>query len=362
MRSHDDDDVMFAELDHVSVLAYREAVRRGRFVPDVLAGHLGLDPDEMARAERVLRSLRLIHPMPGSPAELVPVGPDTAASGLVAPAENQIRELQSSVTEIRARVMALAPAYFEDRRDRNHREAFDVISDMSVVQSVLDEHARRCKSEIMTVQPGGRPAQLMSAVRSQLPQALGRGVRSRAIYQHPARTDLVTQAYVSDMTRQGAYVRTTEEVIDRMTVFDRETAFLPERMATSRPAGAVVIREPAVVGYLCDVFEHLWNAAIPFQPDADRGRPVNEDVKRAVIRLLAQGHKDETVARRLGMSVRTCRRHISEIMDELGTTSRFQAGVEIARSGLLDDADDAGSPGTMLGKTGRWPSGVPAGL
>jgi DNA-binding CsgD family transcriptional regulator len=125
-----------------------------------------------------------------------------------------------------------------------------------------------------------------------------------------------------------------------MIIFDREMAFLPERGVTSRAAGAIVIREPALVGYLCDVFEHLWNAAIPFQPDADHTNPVNEDVKRAVIRLLAKGHKDETVARRLGMSVRTCRRHISEIMDELATTSRFQAGVEVTRSGLLDDADD----------------------
>ena len=332
---------MFPELDDVSVLVYREAVRRGRFIPAAIAERLGLAPTDMVRAEHVLRSLRLIHPMPGCPEVMVPVGPDAAASGLVTPAENQIRDLQSSVTEIRTRMMALAPAYFEDRRNRNHSEAFDLIADVSAVQSVLNEHARRCKTEIMTVQPGGaRPAELLSAVRSPMLEALDRGIDNRTIYQHPARTDLVTRAYASDATKRGACIRTTQEVIDRMIIFDREVAFLPERGVTTRVTGAIVIREPTLIGYLCDVFEHLWNAAIPFQPDSDRTRAVDEDVKRAVIRLLAKGHKDETVARRLGMSVRTCRRHISEIMDELETTSRFQAGVEATRSGLLDDADD----------------------
>lgn len=361
MQSGGDEHLMLPELDDVSVLVYREAVRRGRFTPDVIAEHLDLDPTEVARAEHVLRALRLIHPMPGCPEVMVPVGPDTAASGLVAPAENQIRDLQSSVSEIRTRIMALAPAYFEDRRDRNHSEAFDVITDVSVVQSVLNEHARRCRSEIMTVQPGGaRPAQLLSAVRSPMWEALERGVDNRTIYQHPARTDLVTRAYVLDATKLGAHIRTTHEVIDRMVIFDREVAFIPERGVTSRAAGAIVVREPTIVGYLCNVFEHLWNAAIPFQPDADRTYSVDEDVKRAVIRLLAQGHKDETVARRLGMSVRTCRRHISEIMDELETTSRFQAGVAVTRSGLLDDGVDDEQPQIRSVPVDRFPPSVSA--
>lgn len=36
--------------------------------------------------------------------------------------------------------------------------------------------------------------------------------------------------------------------------------------------------------------------------------------------------KDEMIARRLGMSLRTCRKHIAESMETLGASSRFQAG------------------------------------
>lgn len=50
---------------------------------------------------------------------------------------------------------------------------------------------------------------------------------------------------------------------------------------------------------------------------------------------MTKGYKDEMVARRLGMSVRTCRRHIAEITEQLEATSRFQAGYNAARQELL---------------------------
>jgi hypothetical protein len=37
------------------------------------------------------------------------------------------------------------------------------------------------------------------------------------------------------------------------------------------------------------------------------------------------------------MAARTCRRHISAIMEELGATSRFQAGLLLAQQGLVPD-------------------------
>ena len=45
--------------------------------------------------------------------------------------------------------------------------------------------------------------------------------------------------------------------------------------------------------------------------------------------------KDEQIARALGMSVRTVRRRVADLMDELGADSRFQAGVEAVRRGWI---------------------------
>lgn len=54
-----------------------------------------------------------------------------------------------------------------------------------------------------------------------------------------------------------------------------------------------------------------------------------------LLALMAQGLKDEVVARRLGLSLRTVRRRIAHLMAELDATTRFQAGIEAVRRGWL---------------------------
>ena len=51
--------------------------------------------------------------------------------------------------------------------------------------------------------------------------------------------------------------------------------------------------------------------------------------------LLQMGMKDESIARQLGVSLRTVRRRIADLMDDLGASTRFQAGAEAARRDLL---------------------------
>jgi DNA-binding NarL/FixJ family response regulator len=51
-----------------------------------------------------------------------------------------------------------------------------------------------------------------------------------------------------------------------------------------------------------------------------------------LVRLLAQGHTDASIARRLQVSERTVRRRVAELLLELGASSRFQAGVLLAKA------------------------------
>nr|WP_230416588.1 LuxR C-terminal-related transcriptional regulator [Micromonospora tarapacensis] len=110
-------------------------------------------------------------------------------------------------------------------------------------------------------------------------------------------------------------------------------------------SGAVVLREPSVVDYLYRSLEQVWASALPFDdettPNGGYG-VAGDDLKRALLHLLAAGRKDEFIARKLSISVRTCRRHIAEIMHDLGAESRFQAGVLARQRGLLDDLTEAG--------------------
>jgi DNA-binding NarL/FixJ family response regulator len=54
----------------------------------------------------------------------------------------------------------------------------------------------------------------------------------------------------------------------------------------------------------------------------------------AILRLLSAGQKDEAAARSMGVSVRTYRRRVAELMALLGAESRFQAGERARALGL----------------------------
>ncbi|MFD0279535.1 hypothetical protein ACFVHB_37375, partial [Kitasatospora sp. NPDC127111] len=327
----------FAELDDLSASAYGHAVELGRFDRHAIATVLKLEEAEVNRIEQVLRLMHLLQPRPGDPNVLVPVSPDVAAADLVGPAEHQIRDLMQAVTDVRGKLLSLTPLYFEGRRLRNRFEAFDVVTDVDAIQNMLDHLGQTCRKEVLTVQPGGaRPSTLLPAARKSAEGMLERGVRIQTIYQHTARSDLATKAYVRDVTALGAEIRTADQVIDRLLIYDRETAFLPVRTGDAEEStGAAIVREPTLVAFLCAVFGHLWDSATPFVYDTPKATPTTDDLKQSIIRLMARGYKDEMVARRLGMSVRTCRRHISEITEELEATSRFQAGYNVAMAGLL---------------------------
>ncbi|MFF9869684.1 LuxR C-terminal-related transcriptional regulator [Streptomyces sp. NPDC013953] len=58
--------------------------------------------------------------------------------------------------------------------------------------------------------------------------------------------------------------------------------------------------------------------------------------EREVLAMLAAGAKDEAIARRLGCSERTLLRLLTALVAKLGAESRFAAGVQAARLGLLD--------------------------
>ena len=50
-------------------------------------------------------------------------------------------------------------------------------------------------------------------------------------------------------------------------------------------------------------------------------------MRRRAMVMNGEGLKDEAVAKKLGVSVRTVRRKIYELQQRLGADSRFQAGV-----------------------------------
>jgi DNA-binding NarL/FixJ family response regulator len=89
-----------------------------------------------------------------------------------------------------------------------------------------------------------------------------------------------------------------------------------------------VVREPNVVSFAVAAFELMWLQADPFPVNLSRAQAiqVSDKTKEDIIRLLVRGESDKVIARRMGMTVRTCQRHIAKIMERIDARSRVHAG------------------------------------
>lgn len=128
----------------------------------------------------------------------------------------------------------------------------------------------------------------------------------------------------------GCLVRTVWTELDEVLIIDEAIALIPAPGAVQ----VTVVQQPPLVRQLALFFEATWAQAV--HPQESVPIPGTEvELKQRIVRMLAEGAKDEAVARRLGISLRTCRRHIAEILHQLGASSRFQAGVRAATLGAV---------------------------
>jgi DNA-binding CsgD family transcriptional regulator len=166
------------------------------------------------------------------------------------------------------------------------------------------------------------------------PRDVRPGLRYRAIYPDTARTAPTLCRHLGAMSVAGVAVRTMPLVPMNALIIDGSVAVLPADTANGSVA---VLRLSSVVTTATELFERVWPDAVPL---ADSDIPLDTDLslrEREMLRLLSLGATDEVAAAQLGISVRTVRRMVAQIMHRLGARSRFQAGVKAADRGWLLD-------------------------
>lgn len=232
------------------------------------------------------------------------------------------------------------PVYLQGRQLAHPHGAIDLLTDKFAVRAMLAEAVGACRSELLVSKPGGAfpPGSMREALPRDL-ELLASGVRMRNLYQHVTRFDQATRANAEQLIAAGAEIRTLTDVLPQMIVIDGELAFLP-----ARGCGALLVREPSLLAFLTTTFERDWGNATPFTLGPQAARDISEDLKQNIQLLLSNGLKDEAIARRLGISLRTCRRHVSELLESLGADSRFQAGVITERLRIADPRPTADAP------------------
>jgi DNA-binding NarL/FixJ family response regulator len=326
-----------ADAADVALALYQSLRANGSTVPDKAEAGLGLTDSEAEAGWSELRELGLIRP--GRAAEEVDsVDPDTALISLLARQREALRaqrdELSAIVEAAESLIERYRPAVL---RETAEIEVELVTKDSRRRQFVRDFDAAVNKS-IGSMHPGPLPPSDVLAGSLAADSALiARGVRVRAIYGQSINSAPRQRKYLTDLAATGAEVRLAEQVPFDLLIADSHSALvLANPEDTSGPA--VIVRGPALVRSYVAMYEDCWLRSAPFPARAAGSFEADGELTeqhRTTLRLLANGLTDERIARKLGVSLRTVSRLVSEIMRYLQADSRFQAGVLAASHGLI---------------------------
>src|SRR5579859_3639897 len=303
----------------------------GRTVADLATG-LERSSDDLDKPIATLLEMGLVRYRTDD--ALVAVSPMLAEATVLGAEDLELGARRASVEARRNAIRGLVPDWNSALSADAYDAAVDVISDQTAMANLLMHFADRCQNELLSVAPGRLPTtRIDGRTRIANIYSLRRGIKTRALYQHSALRDRATRAYLNELAENGAKIRFATSVPGRSLVIDREVALLP--LPT---IGLAVVREPNIIAWVVATFEQLWAEASALEDviHHDRDEAELDQTRAAILRLMAEGEKDEAISRRLSISVRTCRRHIADYMAQVGATSRFQAGVIAARAGHTD--------------------------
>ncbi|MCM1972469.1 MULTISPECIES: helix-turn-helix transcriptional regulator [unclassified Streptomyces] len=362
------------ETDQLSSVArrlYAYAAERHAFSEAEAAEALG---DSVGAAVAELAAAHLIQPRsrpvaavdgscPDGPARTCwsAVSPQAAVARTLAPLALRVRETHDEMDRLRDRLEDLLPAYEagSDLRARGGANALELVTDPTALQDLIGELVASAESEVLTCHPGGgRSTATLEGAVVRDEAMLARGVRMRTLYQHTARYSRPTAAYVERVTALGSQVRTVGDGLMRMILVDRHTGLMEVQDDIK---AALVVREPNVVQFMAQTFERTWAEAEPFNTTIgpDQARSISDELRQTIVRLLAEGLEDKVIARRLGMSERTCQRHIAEIMRAVGAKSRFQAGFLLSATAAATASATAAPSATAAAPLTPRPAGAP---
>ena len=150
-----------------------------------------------------------------------------------------------------------------------------------------------------------------------------RGIKTRALYQHTALRDRATRSYLNELaqTRRAHPLRAVGARPQPGRRPVGRAAADPHRGPGGTGWPSCASRN--VIAWVVATFEQLWAEAAPLEDVINRQQHDDTELdqtRAAILRLMAEGEKDEAISRRLSISVRTCRRHIADYMAQVGAT------------------------------------------
>lgn len=300
----------------------------GRSLTEI-AGILSTTPDRLLRDLRPLLDGRVARVADGvllvqaPPEALATMLSETATSA--ANAHARLVEISRALPYVAGSGARVPPAQVRDERPLDG----ELVSARSM-PDIVEALVARTAGDLIWLRPDQWSQPWDSRMLALVTEAMAKGRRCRAIYPVRAMTEGLNA--LAARADAGEEIRLLPEVPTRMLIIGSSHALLPEPLGAGE-SPRIVVRQRGIVDGLKLLFEQLWELG---EPAAAFERSARADAQRTfLLQQLAAGAQDDQIARRLGMSLRTVRRRVAELMTDLNVESRFQAGVEAVRRGLL---------------------------
>ncbi|MEU7630992.1 LuxR C-terminal-related transcriptional regulator [Nocardia sp. NPDC049220] len=250
--------------------------------------------------------------------------------------EAEARRRQQEINHMHAAAARLSETFRSVRRSPRGNGAVVPVFERLEMLADFEELQTGARTGVKLVERGpylsdvDRERRLFHLKRARI----GDGIRYQTLYQDTVYQDPERLRHALSTNASGAQARTLPEPPFKLIISDDERASLVLHGDERRPDPmGLRITGSSTLELLIKTFDVLWAMAAPISvnPNAE----ALDERDRAILTLMGLGATDDTIARRLGMSRRTVVRRTARLLERLGASTRFQAGVQATRRGWL---------------------------
>ena len=262
---------------------------------------------------------------------LVAVEPVRAVDGAILSKQRQILDQYQMLLRLRDEMEALQQIYRSSALvTEGPRDLVQVLTDRDEIGALSVEICLSAQHDVASLEtehftrpPDPRSARVLPA------EVVERGVRFRNIYTRAALEIPGAREMLRASQEAGWQCRVYPHLPMKLVVVDERAALVP--LGPTGIEGALLVRAPVITAALKSYFELLWNRAVPVDGDPVKLPPEQDQV----LRLVLTGMTDGAIARHLGISERTVRRHVGALLEELGASNRVTLAVAAVRDGWV---------------------------
>lgn len=318
-----------AGLTQIEERAYRLLVRLRSATPEYLRKQLDLSAEQADLAFGGLAAKGLVTSTTGAARRLIATPPDVAGEALLL---NRLKELQAARIEF----VQLADLYRASTARMSIDEMIE-IAPAEALPTLFTQLQRQATREVwvITVPPYAVPADGNSVELERLASGVAYlGLYTQAALEEPGAIEMI-RPYVA----AGEQARMLPNLGMKLGVFDRKVAMVPlGRGRLAGPGDALIVRESTLLDALIELFDRLWQSAIPLEPLVSGAAPANPAIsaeESRLLTLLLAGLTDDAIGRQLGLARRTVVRRAHQLMERAKASNRLQLIWRAAQLGWI---------------------------